>query len=163
MAELRRRPLHSYRDDTAVPEFPDTGPIAVMDGECVLCASGARLISRFDRAKAFRICPTQSTLGTALSRHYGLEPDDPEAWLFLENGSAWSGMDAIIRIGAAVDGLGRLLGLMRVIPGRAVSGSIAGSRATATSSARPTSARCPIRGCVRGCCNDLVRPGIASA
>lgn len=116
MAEPRRRAPHSYRDDPAVPEFPDAGPIAVMDGACVLCASGARLILHFDRADAFRICPTQSALGTALSRHYGLEPSDPETWLFLENGRAWSGMEAIIRIGAAVGGPGRLLTLMRVIP-----------------------------------------------
>ncbi|WP_366942758.1 DCC1-like thiol-disulfide oxidoreductase family protein [uncultured Paracoccus sp.] len=62
------------------------------------------------------MCPTQSALGTALSRHYGLEPNDPETWLYLENGRAWSGMEAIIRIGAAVGGPGRLLGLMRVPP-----------------------------------------------
>ena len=55
MAELRTRPLYSYRDDPAVPHFDDGGPVAIMDGECVLCATGARAIARFDRERCFRI------------------------------------------------------------------------------------------------------------
>jgi predicted DCC family thiol-disulfide oxidoreductase YuxK len=77
MATLREHSPYSYRDDRAVPVFDDAGPVAVMDGECVLCTGGARLIARFDRERAFRICAVGSPLGTALVRHYGLEPDDP--------------------------------------------------------------------------------------
>jgi len=116
MAELRARPPYSYRDDPAVPRFDDSGPIAVMDGDCVLCANGARVIARLDRERVFRICPTQSRIGAALARHYGLEPGDPETWLFVEQGRAWSGMEAIIRIGARLGGPGRLLGIMRLCP-----------------------------------------------
>ena len=116
MATLRDRPRHSYRGDPSVPAFDDGGPIAVMDGDCALCASGARLIARFDRRRAFRICPTQSRLGTALVRHYGLDPGDPETWLFVDQGRAWTGMEAIIRIGAALGGPGPLLGAMRLLP-----------------------------------------------
>lgn len=116
MAELRTRRPSSYRDDLAVPGFDDGGPIAVMDGDCVLCASGARVIARLDRERVFRICPTRSPLGTALVRHYGLEPDDPEPWVFLVDGRAWSGMEAILQIGARLGGPGRLLGLMRLCP-----------------------------------------------
>jgi predicted DCC family thiol-disulfide oxidoreductase YuxK len=116
MAELRARPPYSYRDDPTVPQFDDRGSIAIMDGDCALCARGARAIARFDRGRHFRIGRTQSPLGAALVRHYGLEADDPETWLYLEEGRAWSGMEAIIRIGARVGGPGRLLGLMRVYP-----------------------------------------------
>ena len=116
MAELRPRPPYSYRDDPAVPRFHDSGPIAVMDGDCALCTNGARIIARLDRERVFRVCPTQSSLGAALVRHYGLEPNDPETWLFLEDGRAWSGMEAIIRIGARLGGPGRLSGVMRLLP-----------------------------------------------
>jgi predicted DCC family thiol-disulfide oxidoreductase YuxK len=116
MAELRPRPPYSYRDDSTVPPFDDRGPIAIMDGECVLCTAGARAIARFDRERVFRIGRTQSALGAALGRHYGLEPEDPETWLYLEDGRAWSGMEAIIRIAARLGGPGRLLGVMRVLP-----------------------------------------------
>ena len=116
MGEPRARPPYSYRNDPDVPEFNDVGPVVVMDGECAVCAAGARMIARFDRKRAFRICPTGSPTGGALVRHYGMEPDDPETWLFIEDGRAWSGMEAILRVGAAVGGPGRALGVMRVLP-----------------------------------------------
>jgi predicted DCC family thiol-disulfide oxidoreductase YuxK len=116
MAEVRARPLYSYRDDPAVPQFDDGGPIAIMDGDCALCARGARAIAKFDRERRFRIGRTQSALGAALVRHYGLEPEDPETWLYLEDGRAWSGMEAILRIGARLGGPGRLLAILRVVP-----------------------------------------------
>ena len=116
MAEPRAREPYSYRKDPAVPGFDDRGPVVVMDGECAVCATGARLIARFDRKRAFRISPTGSSVGSALVRHYGLEPDHPETWLFLADGRPWSGMEAVIRIGGVLGGPGRLLGLMRVLP-----------------------------------------------
>jgi predicted DCC family thiol-disulfide oxidoreductase YuxK len=116
MADLRARDPFSYRDDPTVPDFDDAGPIAVMDGTCSLCSWGARMIARLDRAGVFRICPVQSSTGTALVRHYGLEPDDPETWLLIDGGGAWSGMEAIIRIGTRLGGIGRIAAVMRVLP-----------------------------------------------
>lgn len=116
MAELEARPPYSYRDDPDVPRFVDAGPIAVMDGECAVCSLGARTIARLDRTERFRICTVQSPTGAALTRHYGLDPDDPETWLLLEDGQAWSGMEAIIRIGEGLGRMGRLATAMRVLP-----------------------------------------------
>lgn len=116
VAKLRDQKAYSYREDTNVPDFEDGGPIAVMDGECALCSWGARSIARLDRNGAFRICPVQSPTGTALVHHYGLEPDDPETWLFLDRGQAWSGMEAIIRIGERLRGPGRLATVLRIFP-----------------------------------------------
>lgn len=116
MAEPRDCETYSYRADRNVPDFDDTGPVAVMDGECAVCSLGARMIARLDRHERFRICPVQSVPGTALVAHYGLDPSDPETWLLLEDGEAWSGMEAIIRIGEGLGGIGRLATAMRVLP-----------------------------------------------
>ncbi|SDY93237.1 thiol-disulfide oxidoreductase DCC family protein [Citreimonas salinaria] len=116
MAKLLPRPPYSYREDPAVPAFDDAGPVAIMDGDCALCSWGARTIARLDRQGEFRICPLQSSTGTALARHYGLEPRDPETWLFIDQGQAWSGMEAIIRIGERLGKVGRLASPMRVLP-----------------------------------------------
>lgn len=116
MARLRARPPFSYRDDPEVPGFDDGGPIAFMDGDCALCTGGARIIARLDRERMFRICPISTSLGTAVVRHYGLLPEDPETRLFLEDGVAVSGMEAIIRIGERLGGVGRVATLMRVLP-----------------------------------------------
>jgi predicted DCC family thiol-disulfide oxidoreductase YuxK len=116
MAELGKTVAFSYRDDPEVPAFDDAGSIAVMDGDCALCSWGARLIARLDKEGVFRICPVGTPIGTALVRHYGLVPHDPETWLLVENGQAWSGMEAIIRIGNRLGGVGRLALAMRVLP-----------------------------------------------
>lgn len=116
MAKLPDRPAHSWRDDPTVPAFDDDRPLAVMDGNCALCSRGARMIARLDRDEAFRICPVQSPLGTALVRHFEQDPEDPQTWLFLDQGRAWSGMDAIIRIGERLGGIGRFASALRILP-----------------------------------------------
>lgn len=116
MATLLDRKPYAYSEDPDVPSFDDAGRIAVMDGECALCSWGARTIARLDRDETFRICPVRSPLGSALARHYGLEPGDPETWLFIENGEAASGMEAIILIGERLGGVGRLATVLRVLP-----------------------------------------------
>src|SRR5690606_39547897 len=95
---------YSYLNDSTVPVFQDRGPVAVMDGTCALCSAGARLIARFDKAGEFRICRSQSALGTALLRHYGLDPEDPESWLYVLDGQAFTSLDGIVRAGARVGG-----------------------------------------------------------
>ncbi|MCY0152146.1 saccharopine dehydrogenase NADP-binding domain-containing protein [Hoeflea alexandrii] len=80
-----------------MPSFDDHGLATVMDGECVLCSVGARLIARFDKAGEFRICRSQTPLGRALLHHYGLSADDPESWLYIADGQAFTSLDAMIR------------------------------------------------------------------
>lgn len=116
MAELRARAPWSWREDPEVPAFDDAGPVAIMDGDCALCAGGARIIARLDREGAFRIGVTGSPTGAALVRHYGLDPQDPETWLYLEDGRAFAGMEAILRIGARLGGAGRLVAPLRLLP-----------------------------------------------
>ena len=116
MIDLRAKPAHSYRDDPAVPVFDDVAPIVIVDGECALCTRSARLLSRLDKSGTFRICPRQSRLGSAILAHYGLDPADPDTWLYLVDGQAYSSMDAIIRVGWRVGGIGRAAVVLRVLP-----------------------------------------------
>lgn len=108
----------SYRDDDAVPAFPDDGPVVFIDGSCGLCSRSARLIARHDRKGEFRICPTQSPTGRAVLQHYGLDADDPESWLYLVDGAAFGSLDAVIRAGARLGGVGWLLQAFRPLPRR---------------------------------------------
>ena len=95
-AEIRPR---SWRDDPAVPEFDDmAGPVAVVDGDCALCSFGAQVIARHDRSGRVRICPARAPLGSALLHHFGLSPDMPESWLFIEDGHGHLALDGVIRL-----------------------------------------------------------------
>ena len=87
-----------------------------MDGHCALCSFGARMIARFDRGGAIRICPVQTELGTALLTHHGISPDDPESWLFLADGQAWTSFDAWIKAGEYCGGIGRGMSLFWLCP-----------------------------------------------
>ncbi len=106
----------SWRDDPAVPAFPDTGPVTVMDATCGLCARGAKWIARNDHAAEFRIIPLQSELGHAVMRHFGMDPSDPLSWLYLEDGLGYSSLDATIKVGARLGGVWRGLAALRVVP-----------------------------------------------
>lgn len=107
---------HSYCNDPQVPEFDDTHPVAFMDGDCVLCMTGARLLDWLDTGGTIRICPIQTPLGRAVLKHYGVLPDDPDTWLVLHNGKAYSSLEAMIRIGALTGGMGRVASLLHLLP-----------------------------------------------
>jgi predicted DCC family thiol-disulfide oxidoreductase YuxK len=116
---LGEREAYSYRGDAGVPAFEGGGPVVFMDGDCALCTRGARAIARLDRAGEFRICPIQSGLGRGMLKHYGLDPDDPESWLYLADGKAYSSLDAVIRVGQRLGGWGHTLRILRILPRRA--------------------------------------------
>lgn len=107
---------YSYRDDDAVPDFPDGAPVVFMDADCVLCSKAARLIVRLDNGDNVRICTVQSELGRAVLKHYGLDAGDPESWLYLEEGLAYSSMDAVIKVGWRLGGIGRFAAVFLVLP-----------------------------------------------
>lgn len=107
---------YSYRDDPAVPPFDDAAPVAVMDAQCAICSWGARMIHRLDRAGTTRICPIQSPLGRALLTHFGLDPQDPASWLFLDDGHPHKDFDAVLHAGRRYGGLGYLAFALRIFP-----------------------------------------------
>ena len=118
MAQTVQRDPYSYRQDKSVPDFA-AGPVfTVMDATCALCARGAAWIARHDRAQEFTIIPMQSAPGRALLVHYGLDPDDPVSWLYVEGGRAHTSLGAVIRVGRRLGGVWRGLGLLGVMPQR---------------------------------------------
>ncbi len=97
--------------------MPTQPPIAVMDATCALCSFGARMIHRLDRSGDIRICPIQTERGQQLLQEAGIDPSDPATWLFIEDGHRWTDFDAMIRVGERSGGWGRLLSLLRLLPG----------------------------------------------
>ena len=98
----------SFRDDPRVARFDDVRLLAVMDGQCALCSAAARRIARWDRADQVRIAPAASDLGAGLLAHYGLDPADPQSWLVIEDGVAYGGLEAMVRLGRRLSPLFRL-------------------------------------------------------
>ncbi len=113
---ITQRAPYSFRDDPDVPDFDVPPVFTVMDAQCGLCAKGATWIARNDRLAEFRIIPVQSMIGHALCLHYGLDPKDPTTWLYVEDGIAFSSLDALVKAGRRLGGKWRMLGALRVIP-----------------------------------------------
>jgi predicted DCC family thiol-disulfide oxidoreductase YuxK len=90
--------LFSYRDDPAIPAFPDDHPIIIYDGICRMCSGFVRFILRHDKNDCFRFIAAQSPLGAALYRHYGLDPVHYETNVLLEQGRPWLKSEGSIRI-----------------------------------------------------------------
>lgn len=111
------RAAYSYRDDPAVPSFPDDRPLILFDGDCVLCSGSARFILRRDRAGRFRLAPVQSPLGRALLAHYGVDPADPLTMLLIEAGRAHERSDAVLRIAGGLPAPVSFAAGLRLIPG----------------------------------------------
>jgi predicted DCC family thiol-disulfide oxidoreductase YuxK len=116
---ITTRELFSYRQDNSIPDFAAGNLITVMDARCSLCARGAAWIARNDMAQEFTIVPLQSDVGGALMKHYGLDPADPTSWLYLENGRAYSSLEAFIRVGHRLGGRWKCLCVLRILPASA--------------------------------------------
>jgi predicted DCC family thiol-disulfide oxidoreductase YuxK len=112
------RPPYSYRDDAAVPDFPDDKPIIIFDGYCALCSGWAAFVLRHDPEARYRLLSAQSPLGAVLYRHFGLNPHDYETNILLADGVAWFKSEGSIRM---VEGLGppwSIACVFRVLPMR---------------------------------------------
>jgi predicted DCC family thiol-disulfide oxidoreductase YuxK len=121
MPHARKSP-YSYRDDPAVPAFPDDRPIIVFDGECVFCSGWARVVLRFDRKGVFRLLPAQTPLGAALYAHYGLDPANYETNILIENGVARFKADGSMRMASLLGFPFALANIFRILPGPAADG-----------------------------------------
>lgn len=89
---------HAYRGDPQVPDFDDSQPLIVFDGDCVLCSRTMRLILRLDRKQCFRFATAQGEIGQGLYRHLSLPTDSFETYLLVTNGKVFQRSTAVIEI-----------------------------------------------------------------
>ncbi|MEQ9662807.1 MAG: DCC1-like thiol-disulfide oxidoreductase family protein [Parasphingopyxis sp.] len=95
-ATVREQP--GYRDDPSVPDFDDSQPVIIFDGDCVLCSRSMRLIARLDTGGRFRMTPAQGEIGQALYRHLGLPTDRFDTYLLVADGRIAQRSTAVIGI-----------------------------------------------------------------
>ncbi len=113
---VRTGATYSWRGDPAVPAFPDDKPLVIFDGYCGLCSRTAQFILRHDRAGTFRLLPAQTALGTAIYRHFGLDPVDYETLIVLKEGRAHFASEASLEVFRALGPPWSLMSLTRIVP-----------------------------------------------
>ncbi|WP_283195152.1 DCC1-like thiol-disulfide oxidoreductase family protein [Rhizobium sp. AN80A] len=110
------RPDYSYRQDAAVPDFPDDKPLIVFDGECVFCSAWVRFVLKHDRRERYRFVAAQTPLGAALYRHYGLNERDYETNILIEGGRAYFKSDGTIHMVAGLGAPWSAVTISRLLP-----------------------------------------------
>lgn len=112
------REAYSYRNDPELPGFSDEKPIIIFDGYCALCTGWASFVLRHDKRHHYRLLTAQSELGQALYIHYGLNPEEYETNILIENGIAWFKSEGSIRMAVGLGWPWRAVGIFRVLPTR---------------------------------------------
>jgi predicted DCC family thiol-disulfide oxidoreductase YuxK len=91
---------------------PDSAPVIVFDGVCLLCNRWVDFILRHDRAGQFRFAAMQGINGRALLQAHGLSPDDPSSLLLVEGALCYTDTTAVMRILHGLGGGWKLLAMM---------------------------------------------------
>ena len=91
-------------------------PIWLYDGVCVLCSGGVRYALKHERDHVMRFVAIQSREGRELAARHGIDPDDPESFLFIENGRALAKSDAVLGLSRRLSGPARMLAFGRIVP-----------------------------------------------
>jgi predicted DCC family thiol-disulfide oxidoreductase YuxK len=92
-------------------------PVWLFDGVCVLCSASVAFTLRHERAPLIRFVAIQSGEGRALAMQHGVDPDQPETFLFVENGRALPKSDGIIALARHLRWPWRAGSALAVIPG----------------------------------------------
>lgn len=107
---------YSYRSDDGVPDFDDSEPLIIFDGNCVLCSTGVQWMLARDPKGRSRFAAVQSRVPQAIYRHYRLDPVSFDTFMVLTDGVPylrWSGAMAAARTMTqpwrALGHLGRIL------------------------------------------------------
>ncbi|MCG8408953.1 MAG: DCC1-like thiol-disulfide oxidoreductase family protein [Phycisphaerales bacterium] len=94
----------------------DTTPIWLYDGVCVLCSRAVAYTLAHEKAPLIRFIAIQSHEGRSLAKRYGVDPDNPESFLFIEHGQALPKSDGVLALAHHLNGPVRLLLFARYLP-----------------------------------------------
>ena len=93
-----------------------THPIIVFDAECLLCSANAQFVLVHDRRDRFLLASMQGEAGSALYRHFGIDPADPDTLIVVEGDRVRRDSDAILAIWAGLGWPWRAGAILRLVP-----------------------------------------------
>lgn len=95
---------------------PSRDHLLLFDGVCHLCDASVRFIVRHDPAGKIKFAPIQSPLGRELYTRHGLDPESPNAMLFITPHGAFQASDAALEIARALGGMWKIATLFKPLP-----------------------------------------------
>jgi predicted DCC family thiol-disulfide oxidoreductase YuxK len=93
-----------------------TDALMVFDGVCNFCSGYVRLVNAMDADGVIHFTAIQSEYGRRLAQRFGVDPDDPATFLFIDRGQALEGTDAMAAMMARLRSPWRWLRFLKLIP-----------------------------------------------
>jgi predicted DCC family thiol-disulfide oxidoreductase YuxK len=91
-------------------------PVWLFDEVCVLCSGAVRYTLRHEKTPRIRFVAIRSDEGRRIAAHHGIDPDDPNSFLFIEDGVALARSAGVLALVRHLTGPARLLRLGRLLP-----------------------------------------------
>jgi predicted DCC family thiol-disulfide oxidoreductase YuxK len=91
-------------------------PIWLFDGVCVLCSGAVQYVLKHECNTSMRFVAIQSGEGKKLALHHGINPANPDSFLFICNGQALTKSDGVLALLAHVKGPARVLRVGVIFP-----------------------------------------------
>ena len=85
-----------------VKEYP---AIWLFDSVCVLCEGAVQYTLRHEKAPTIQFVSIQSERGRLLAMDHGVNPDEPDTFLFIENGIAQERSDGVMALAKHLNGV----------------------------------------------------------
>ena len=94
----------------------DSSPVWLFDNVCVLCSRSVQFTLRHERNPEINFVSIQSAKGRKLALRNGIDPANPESFLFILDGRALIKSDAIVALARHLKYPARLIAAIRFIP-----------------------------------------------
>ncbi|MEX1201838.1 MAG: thiol-disulfide oxidoreductase DCC family protein [Ferruginibacter sp.] len=90
--------------------------IILFDGVCNLCNSSVQFVISNDKKKLFQFASLQSNSGKALLEKYGLNSNDLNSFVLIQNNKAYNRSTAALNVAGQLSGAVKLLAVFKIVP-----------------------------------------------
>lgn len=93
-----------------------THGIILFDGVCNFCNDGVNYIIKHDSENYFKFAPLQTEIAESLLKKYGINKEETDSVILIENGQTYTHSNAALRISRHLDGFRRLFYGFVIVP-----------------------------------------------
>ena len=94
----------------------EDAPIWLFDSVCVLCDNSVQFALRFEKSPSIQFISIQSEPGRKIARQNNVDPDNPESFLFIENGQVFAKSDGVLALANHLRFPARILKIGKIVP-----------------------------------------------
>jgi len=94
----------------------EPNPIILFDGVCNFCDASVNFIIKSDSDNQFRFAPLQSEVAAELTKKYGIDTEETDSVILIENDKVYTYSTAALRIAKKLGGIKALIYGFIIVP-----------------------------------------------